>query len=304
MVNRGLWLITITCVTAAVLMHRHGMKLDIVSCAPAIGTFALLAPFAFAFQRRDVPQFVNLLSGFLCMVVFNLSLTILTYAGTPLSAPLADGLLMRMDSAMGIHLPTIVEWSRHHEVVNRLLNISYVSVLPSTLLAIVVLGMDRNLKRLQAFVLQFMVAGLLTTLVFFCLPAEGPFVSYGYELRPDQMRFLNHFHALRAGDFPVVSMDHLEGLITFPSFHTTWALLVAYSFRYYRWLAWPMLILNLMVVASTMTTGWHYGSDVVGGVLIAGAAVVVSRCVVGSTAEDVVAGPISEATAAVEPVAG
>ena len=84
MMHWGLWLITATCVSATVLMHRHGMKLDIKSCTPAIGTFALLSPFAFAFHRRNVPQFVNLLSGFLCMVVFNLSLTILTYAGTPL----------------------------------------------------------------------------------------------------------------------------------------------------------------------------------------------------------------------------
>ena len=205
---------------------------------------------------------------------------------------------------MGVHLPSIVEWSREHETLNRLFNMSYVSVLPSTLLAIIVLGMDRNLKRLQAFVMQFMVAGLLTTFVFFFLPAEGPFVSYGYSLRPDQMRFLNHFHALRAGEFPVVSMDHLEGLITFPSFHTTWALLVGFAFRYYRWLAVPMFALNLMVVVSTMTTGWHYGSDVVGGILTAVVAVAVSRCVVGSTATQIATDVDVEPAGNVQPAAG
>jgi membrane-associated phospholipid phosphatase len=30
-----------------------------------------------------------------------------------------------------------------------------------------------------------------------------------------------------------------------------------------------MLILNLLVVASTLTTGWHYGNDVAGGILVA-----------------------------------
>jgi membrane-associated phospholipid phosphatase len=237
-----------------------------------------------AFQSRNVPQFVNLLTGFLAMVVFNLALTVLTYAGTPLNAPVADDLLMRTDAALGIHLPSIVEWTQQRPVIQRLLNIAYVSVLPSTLLAIVMLGLDQNLRRLQHFVLQFMLAGLLTTLVFFLLPAKGPFVAYGYDMRPDQMRFLAHFQALRAGEFPVISMDHLEGLITFPSFHTTWALLVAFAFRHYRWLFPFMLVLNLAVVASTMTTGWHYGADVIGGTVTAVVAVLVSRVLVRSEA--------------------
>ena len=38
-----------------------------------------------------------------------------------------------------------------------------------------------------------------------------------------------------------------------------------------------MIVLNATVVLSTMTTGWHYASDVVGGVLTALAAVLITR---------------------------
>lgn len=273
----NLLIITLTGVPAFLLLVRHGMMFDWTSAGAAVGTILLLAPFAVIFDRRGVAPFVNLLTGFLCMVAFNVFLTILTYAGTPLNAPLADDWLMQCDAAMGVHLPSIVSWAANHPTIRLLFDVAYPSVMFSTLLALVVLGLDTELRRMQEFVLTFMLSGLLTTVVFFCLPAEGPFAAYGYAPRPDQQNFLNHFHALRAGQFPVVSLNHIEGLITFPSFHTSWALLLAWGFRHHRWLRIPMLILNLMVVISTLTTGWHYASDVIGGAAVAAMAVFLTQ---------------------------
>ena len=58
-------------------------------------------------------------------------------------------------------------------------------------------------------------------------------------------------------------------LVTFPSFHTTWAILLAYAFRGRRRWFIPAVILNAAVIAATLTTGWHYFTDVIGGVLLA-----------------------------------
>jgi membrane-associated phospholipid phosphatase len=143
------------------------------------------------------------------------------------------------------------------------------------LLALIVLGLDSNVWRLREFVLHFILAGLITTVCFFFLPAACPVGAYGYEATPMQQRFLDHFFALRAGEFPLVSMNNLEGLITFPSFHTTWALLVAYAFRHYRWLFAPMILLNAGVAISTVTTGFHYATDVIGGIVTAAVAVMI-----------------------------
>lgn len=265
----NLLIISWTGVAAFGLLVLHGMTFDFLSASTAVGTIVLLSPFAVAFDRRGIAPFVNLLTGFLSMVAFNVFLAILTYAGTPLNTALADSWLMTCDSAMGIDLPAIVQWMAAHPGLKAMFDAAYPSVMLSTLLALIVLGLDSHQHRLQEFVLQFMIAGLLTTLVYFLLPAAGPFASYGYEPRPDQQRFLDHFYALRSGDLKVVSLSSLEGLITFPSFHTSWALLLAWGFRHSRWLCIPMLILNLMVVVSTLTTGWHYGTDVVGGVVVA-----------------------------------
>ena len=218
MLRLSLLMISWTGVAAFGLLVRHGMTFEFTSAATAVGTIVLLSSFSVAFDRQGIAPFVNLLIGFLCMVAFNVFLSILTYAGTPLNAPLADKWMVAFDSAVGIHSPSIVSWAAAHPTIKLTLDLAYPSVMLSTLLALVVLGLDCDRLRLQEFILQFMIAGLLTTVVFFMLPAEGPFVTYDYDLRPDQQRFLEHFHALRAGNFHHVSLDHLEGLITFPSF--------------------------------------------------------------------------------------
>ncbi len=270
-------LISVTGCAAFALLIRHQMRFDFYSASTALGLVGLLTPFAVSFEGRNLRPFSNLLTGFLCMVVFNLFLAILTYAGTPLNVPLADSLLMRYDAALGIHLPSIVDWFQLHPTLNRTLHLIYYSVLPSTLVALIVLGLDSDVRRLREFVLHYMLAGLITTLIYFLVPAEAPAQAFGYGQTAAQLSFIEHFHALRAGQFPVVSMNNLEGLVTFPSFHTTWALLIAYSLRHYRRLFLPMLLLNIGVAISTVTTGWHYGIDVIGGLLVAVLAVLITR---------------------------
>ncbi|MEZ6127309.1 MAG: phosphatase PAP2 family protein [Planctomycetaceae bacterium] len=271
------WLIAMTAISAFGLLIVHGMRFDFRSASQALGTVGLLLPFAVVFGHRRLDQFSNLLTGFLCMVVFNLFLSILTYAGTPLNAPLADEAFVKMDAAMGIHVPSVVAWSRSHPLIYETFDIAYYSVLPSTLLALIVLGFDNDVTRLRDFIVHFMLGGLITTVIFFCVPAVAPAGFFDFGPTAAQQRFLEHFHALRAGNFPVVSMHRLEGLITFPSFHTTWAVLLAYAFRYYRWLRYPMLILNVAVVLATVILGWHYAIDAVGGILVAALAVAITR---------------------------
>lgn len=272
-----LWLIAATGSCALVLLSVHGLRFDWSSVGSGLGTIGLLLPFAVVFSVRRLDQFANLLTGFLCMVAFNMCLAVLTYAGTPFNAPLADSWLMKCDAAMGVHLPSVVDWASNHSWM-RILNCAYDTVLPSTLLAIVVLGFDKDVRRLRDFVSHFMIAGLLTTVIYFFAPALAPTAAFGYEATSAQTRFIEHFQGLRNGQFPMVSLTNLEGLITFPSFHTTWALLLAWAFRPYKWLFLPMLFLNLAVAISTVTTGWHYATDVVGGLVTAVIAVLITRC--------------------------
>jgi len=67
--------------------------------------------------------------------------------------------------------------------------------------------------------------------------------------------------------------------VTFPSFHTTLALVIAYCGARLRYVGAPVVVLNLLIVASTMAEGGHYFADVAGGALIAFAAIGLVRLV-------------------------
>ena len=69
----------------------------------------------------------------------------------------------------------------------------------------------------------------------------------------------------------------VDGLITFPSFHTTWAVLLALAFLRRRRLLPLFATLNVIVIVSTLTTGWHYLVDVLGGIAVCLLAVVSLR---------------------------
>jgi membrane-associated phospholipid phosphatase len=41
------------------------------------------------------------------------------------------------------------------------------------------------------------------------------------------------------------------------------------AWRHKRLLRWPAFLIAALIIVSTMTTGWHYGVDVIAGVAIA-----------------------------------
>lgn len=55
----------------------------------------------------------------------------------------------------------------------------------------------------------------------------------------------------------------------FPSFHVIWAVLSARALWGFRYLPVPVTMLAALISISTMTTGWHYFADVLGGLMIA-----------------------------------
>jgi membrane-associated phospholipid phosphatase len=155
-------------------------------------------------------------------------------------------------------------------------------MLPQTALVIAVLGFADQRRELRGFVRQFLLSSLLVLATFAIWPATGPFVGYGYKPSTDQACYLAHFDALRSGTRTLITWRDAEGLITFPSFHTTWALLLTYAFRRNRWLFAPSALLNLAVIVSTLTTGWHYFADVFSGIAVAVVAVAVSHALEAS----------------------
>ena len=78
--------------------------------------------------------------------------------------------------------------------------------------------------------------------------------------------------ALRGGTLHAIQLDNLEGLITFPSFHTAAALMFIWALRTVPYVRWPAIVLNVALIAATPIDGAHYFIDLVGGAAVAFAA--------------------------------
>ena len=67
------------------------------------------------------------------------------------------------------------------------------------------------------------------------------------------------------------------GVVCFPSFHVAWAIFFVAALWGFRWLRIPAVIVSAMVILSTMTTGWHYFVDVLGGIVLAVISIVFAK---------------------------
>ena len=233
------------------------------------GTVLAVVVSGSVFYRRREPRFTLCLVALMQITMFSAAFVCLTYLATAMNRPLVDGSLAAWDHALGFSLPDIVAWSVAHPLIARPLDWVYASMLWQTAALVGILGLLGDRKALETFVLRMMVAGLVTFAIFLFMPAEGPFSAYGYAPSKGQAVYLDHFHTLRSGARTCFDLADAQGLITFPSFHTIWAILIAAAVWHRRWVRVPFALLNAGVIASTLTTGWHYGVDVLTGIVIA-----------------------------------
>jgi membrane-associated phospholipid phosphatase len=263
-----------TVLGAACIITARGLRFPPADSLEPLGLVALLCGVAWFYHQRDVPIFVASLTALAHLVLFCPAFATLMYAVATTHRPLADSSLIQLDQMCGFHAPDVVAWVRDHHALNVVLTVVYDTLLPQTILVIAVLGFSGDRPSLDRFILRFMVCALATLALFYFFPATGPFAAFGFAPGADQARYLDHLQSLREGRRLLVSWRDAEGLITFPSFHTTWAILLALAFRRRPVLFAISAILNAVVIVSTLTTGWHYLTDVLGGILVSVAVLV------------------------------
>jgi membrane-associated phospholipid phosphatase len=101
-----------------------------------------------------------------------------------------------------------------------------------------------------------MICGLITAACFYVVPALGTPTKVNLPAIGDLI-------ALRSGELRTINWQSVKGIVAFPSFHVVWAILLMLAMPSY-----PLVLLNLLVIVSTVTTGGHYLIDLVGGALI------------------------------------
>jgi membrane-associated phospholipid phosphatase len=77
--------------------------------------------------------------------------------------------------------------------------------------------------------------------------------------------FAHAFTMLRNGSLTVIDLSELQGVVSFPSFHTVLGVITTYALRDTLWLMIPVLLINGTMIVSTMPIGGHHLVDVLAG---------------------------------------
>jgi membrane-associated phospholipid phosphatase len=252
-----LWLIVLgTAAADFSLLIAQGMTLA-VRWSTIVGVL-LLYGLSIAYRHRSAPlASVSLLAA--QMVAFSYVGGILTYAAmaaTPF--PIADALLGRADAALGFDWQSWFAFVNSHPGLKLVFAIAYNSWPAQGLLLLGYMSVV-DAKRAQEFLLAAMLSIIVITPLMALLPAAGHHIAIVEPWRDDILALRNH---------SMKRISEIQGIVTFPSFHTVLGVLFPCMFRRRRWFL-PMLAFNVVMIGSVLTEGAHYAVDVLAGVIIA-----------------------------------
>ena len=198
--------------------------------------------------------------------VFTLAASILSYYLATNPAPLNDALMVKVDSLLGFSWPHFFAWVLNNEPIGLVLTYVYDSFLPQVVLVLLFVGVIYP-NRPNRFVTAYFVSTFLTLLTFALFPVAGPFVFFQHLDMPGA-HYVEHYLAMRSGALTTIPLDDLRGIVSFPSFHVSSALIIVYFLRGLP-VVFPLAIsVNAGMSVAALYVGGHYLSDALGGLVV------------------------------------
>jgi len=203
---------------------------------------------------------------------------------TSAALPLQDTRLAALDRMLGFDWLQFLAFTNSYAAISQSLVLAYHSALPQMLFLYLLLSFGRREARLAEFLSLFCLTFSATCFLMLLVPAAGAYSHYhpsreafdGFSVDAGMWHYQT-FTMLRTQSAAVIKMEHLKGLVTFPSFHTALAIITAYAVRNIRFIVLPAVVLNGIVIISTLPEGGHFLVDVLAGAVIALGAIGLSR---------------------------
>jgi membrane-associated phospholipid phosphatase len=270
-------MIGIIAVVVATWMSAARLSFDWRSAAlPLAGCLALGGLVWMYSYRRCDERIATSLTGVMQLVAFTATGEILSYLVASTGRPLWDASLFAWDKALGLDWRAYLAFVNERPWLGICYTVAYQSLMPQTIIAVIALGLGGHLLACRRFVAAFILSGLISIVISGAMPAVAMFAYLG--LQPQDYPNLHpaaafvhvaHLAALRDGSMQVISLHDAQGIITFPSYHAALGVIFACSFWSHRWLRWPGVVVNALLIAATPIDGGHYFVDVIAGIIIA-----------------------------------
>ena len=267
-------IILVVAVSDAILLAETSFRLE---ASPELrilaGLIALAVVLVICRRWRSFPRITHRLAHLtrtvLALVLFTNAAVILNFILTGiLPLPRWDGALATADHALGLNWLDMYQWLTRHPAIEASAREVYNSLGPEMLILLIALELLGHHNQARAFLLWFMVSGIATIIIGTLIPAAGAFVYYHLPVA-STTGYVAQWADLRNGTLRTINPFDNQGLVVFPSFHATLAVLCAYAARPLRILKIPLLALNLLIILSSPAMGGHYFIDIIAGIILA-----------------------------------
>jgi hypothetical protein len=252
----------------------------------ALGALPLIAAGRYAFRTRLDPAYAT--------VLYTIGMVVLSFSGATTTSQLVfysgrdfamiDAMLDRADRWLGFDWFAYLAWFQRHPWLDPIVRFAYLSIFWQPLIVALVLAW-RRVQRLCVFILAMVLALTVVCAIAMVLPCIGPY------------RFLNATTVNHQGLSLIMADAHVAtlmwlrdasfhapmpdsffgGLISFPSYHASVAVLCIWACWRIPGINLAFLAINCLMLAATPTHGSHYLVDIIGGALIAGLSVAAAR---------------------------
>jgi membrane-associated phospholipid phosphatase len=216
-----------------------------------------------------------------CLIVFwshvmgkLLAFPVYLAARSPIA--LQDQALAHFDKMAGLEVPAILHVMANYPWARTALAFSYDLLFPLIVAGVMLPAITYRWTAVKELIVGTSIATILGAGMFALCPAIGPWVVYHFAPSTQQKTCETLFLNLRMPTVHVLSPDD-TGIICFPSFHVLLAILSCIALCSIKPLRIPTIIVGSCVAISTLTTGWHYIADVLGGLTLAVVAVLIAR---------------------------
>ncbi|BCH33040.1 hypothetical protein MesoLjLc_49700 [Mesorhizobium sp. L-8-10] len=227
-----------------------------------------------------VRAFAALVGAFLPL---SMSISVFMYLSSATDKPLTDAELAMIDEALGFNWLNFLIAVNESAFFSTVLLVAYHSLAFQVPLVLFWHAMQRSEHYAIEFIALFGISATISLALMSVIPAAGAYTYFD----PGPADFSNftaqagmwHYSvlsALRSGMPFELVLTEVNGLVTFPSFHTTLGILVVYSLRHSAlWI--PVGMLNLLMIIGTLPEGGHYLIDVIAGMMVAATSILAVR---------------------------
>jgi hypothetical protein len=258
----------------AAWMASRGIGLDFNSIIHRIAFAAILFAVSFSLTfisskrpptsriRFVLAACIDIFLTLIQMVLFLPAAAAFSYVVATLDRPLVDAVLLHADTMIGFDWASLFAWTHAHASVAAVLSWTYFSVFWQAALIIFLGSTQRPGDTNGDLMWTLLVSAAACSLISGFLPALG----HGGLAGPEPVAALLD---VRNGVWHVMNFDKVQGIVTFPSFHTALGILLPYAIRRVRWAFWLLLPLDAVMIISTPAVGGHYLVDTIAGCVLA-----------------------------------